>query len=257
MGVFDSGYGGLTILRELQSKIKGVDFIYFSDNKRAPYGNRPINEIVVFTIQCVDFLIKCGCSVIIIACNTATAHTIDILKSRYQPDIVNIIGVINPTVSTTISVTKNKKVGILATKSTIESNKYLEQLSQFGIQVTQHACPEWVDIIENMSWTLPENLSLIKRDLDALLSKNPEIDTLILGCTHFGIIENIIRQFLPDNIQIVNQSKIIWRCLTNLNSLKVTNTGSTHYYTTEDNLEFDEEFAILFGEDIQSTKVRL
>ncbi len=251
IGVFDSGYGGLTILTELQKVLPNNDFIFLSDNKRAPYGVKSESEILRNTLQCLEYLEYRGCKLIIVACNTAS-KLIDLFEQQFLARGIKIVGVIKPTCETVLKITESSKVGLLATKSTVESDYYSILLP--GVDLSQMSCSHWVNLIEDTNWNTPEGVNIIKEDLDYFLKKNKEIDTLILGCTHFGILEDIINKETPVSVKIINQAKVMSDFIPGLIS-GCSTSGLTKYFTTESSSEFDKEYQILFGGKVNSETV--
>jgi glutamate racemase len=194
IGLFDSGFGGLSIFREIHRLMPDYDYIFLGDNGRAPYGNRPFSEVLEFTLQAVERLFEMGCPLVILACNTASAkalRNIQQLRLPFMEDPTRrVLGVIRPTVEQVGAATRNGHIGLVATRGTIESRSYSLELEKLQPEdtVTGHACPQWVPLIESGELDTPELRRTVGRDLEILLSKDPEIDTLILGCTHYPLI---------------------------------------------------------------------
>ncbi len=255
IGLFDSGYGGLTVLRELQKVLPDFDFVYLSDNKRAPYGTRSDDEIIKFTIDGINFLLKKGCKKIVVACNTATAVAIEILRSEFQDSEIEIFDVITPTCITVKNITNTNSVGLLATDTTVESDYYGRMLQNSEILLSQWPCKEWVKLIENLEHDTENGRRIIKNDIETLLSMDNNIDTIILGCTHFAILENIIQEFIDERISLVNQSRVMSSYLPQILDSNVSKNGLCRYFTTESNIEFDKEYRMLFGDGVESVTV--
>ncbi|MCX8080052.1 MAG: glutamate racemase [Bacteroidia bacterium] len=220
IGVFDSGFGGLTILKELVQKFPQYDFLYFGDNARAPYGNRSFQTVYQYTLECVDYLFKKGCPLVIIACNTASAKA---LRSIQQIDLQRIgpdrkvLGVLRPTTEIANQFTKAGHLGILATTGTVRSESYLIEINKFfpEIKVYQQECPIWVPLIESGEYQDPKSHYFFKKYIDKLLAKSGMIDAIILGCTHYPLIKDIIKKFIGQHINIVEQGPIVSNSLKN------------------------------------------
>lgn len=268
IGVFDSGYGGLTVLSELLEKLPSYDYIYFGDNARAPYGNRSFDVIYSYTLEAVEFLFSQGCELIIIACNTASAKA---LRTIQQNDLVRfgnqkrVLGVIRPCTEYISSVTSTNCVGVLATQGTVNSNSYGIELKKFAPNVTlvQHACPMWVSLIENNMHNTDAGKMIIKADISTLLSQNKAIDTLVLACTHYPVIESYIKEIAGKEIQVLTQGALVADKLIDYLSrhTALDNTlskdGTVVYYTTENSDFFDEAASKFMKRNIQSSHIAL
>lgn len=214
IGVFDSGYGGLTILQDLRNKLPEYDYLYLGDNARAPYGTRSFDVVYEFTYQAVRELFDRGCHLVILACNTASAKALRTIQQKDLPHLApekRVLGVIRPSAEVIGSISKTGHVGVLATEGTVRSNSYFLELQKFSPEtvIEQHACPMWVPLIENDRHTSEAGKMFIKEDLDQLLDKDSQIDTILLGCTHFPILKEFIESYLPANIQVVSQGAIV------------------------------------------------
>ncbi len=214
IGIFDSGYGGLTILQSIKEKLPDYDYLYLGDNARAPYGDRSFEVVYQYTLDAVKFLFNQGCSLVIVACNTSSAKA---LRSIQQKDLEKIapnkrvLGVIRPCVEELAENKKINSVGIIGTLGTISSNSYGLEIEKYApkIKYVQHACPLWVPLIENEKQESAYGKEIIKNDLSILLQKSPNIDTLVLACTHYPILEPILKDFLPKNIDVLSQGPIV------------------------------------------------
>ncbi len=214
IGVFDSGYGGLTILKAIRERLPQYDFIYFGDNKRAPYGNRPYEEVYRFTKEAVQFLFDHGCPLVILACNTASAKA---LRSIQQNDLKiiapknRILGVIRPSAEAMGEWTISKHIGLLATHGTVSSNSYALELKKFfpDVKLTQLACPKWVPMIENGTIHSPLGTKVIKESVEHLLEMDPCIDTLVLGCTHYPIIQEEVQKAAGNDVKVISQGEVV------------------------------------------------
>ena len=268
IGVFDSGYGGLTVLSELLEKLPSYDYIYFGDNARAPYGNRSFDVVYSYTLEAVEFLFSQGCELVIIACNTASAKA---LRTIQQNDLVRfgnqkrVLGVIRPCTEYISSVTSTNCVGLLATQGTVNSNSYGIELKKFAPNVTlvQHACPMWVSLIENNMHNTDAGKMIIKADVSTLLSHNKAIDTLVLACTHYPVIQSYIEEIAGKEIQVLAQGPLVADKLIDYLSrhTELDNTlskdGTVVYFTTENSDFFDEAASKFMNRNIRSSHIEL
>ena len=216
IGVFDSGYGGLTILRRIREILPQYDYLFLGDNARAPYGSRSFEIVYQFTLEAVKALFSYGCRLVIIACNTASAKALRTIQQNDLPHLDatrRVLGVIRPTVEAIGSLTKTRHVGLLATAGTVNSRSYNLELKKLcpDITVTGQACPLSVPIIENNEHNSPGADYFVKEYIDALLRATPEIDTIILGCTHYPLMLDKIRQYTPPGIRLVPQGEYVRR----------------------------------------------
>lgn len=268
IGVFDSGYGGLTVLSELQRILPDYDYIYLGDNARTPYGNRSFEVVYRFTLEAVKKLFELDCDLVVLACNTASAKA---LRSIQRNDLhtlgmdKRVLGVIRPTTEVVGKFTASGHIGILGTKGTIKSRSYLIELEKFypDLSVTQLACPLWVPLIENnMHESVPGRM-IIQQDVETLLSKDSSIDTILLGCTHYPIVQSVIESFISPDIQLVPQGEIVALSLKDYlhrhqwMENKLRKTGQTEYYTTETPTDFDEKAEIFMDCPINALKIQL
>lgn len=266
IGVFDSGYGGLTILSDLQKKLPNYDFLYLGDNARAPYGSRSFDVVYDFTLQAVEFLFSQGCELIILACNTASAKALRTIQQKYLPNVEShkrVLGVIRPTSEIIGTITESKHIGILATEGTIKSDSYRLEIAKFfpEVEISQKSCPMWVPLIENQVYDQVGGKWFIEQDVMKLLAKDPEIDTLLLGCTHYPIIANIVQEIVGEDIQVITQGEIVATSLVeylqrheSLNEMCSKN-GNTRYFTTETSADFDKKASNFLQKEIVSTHV--
>jgi glutamate racemase len=214
IGVFDSGFGGLTVLREMVKVLPQYDFIYLGDNARAPYGNRSFEIIHKYTLEALSWFFKKECHLVIIACNTASAKALRTIQQEDLPQIApqrRVLGIIRPVTEIIGSMTKSNHVGILGTAGTVSANSYIIEISKFfpGLTVTQEACPLWVPLVENNEFESDGADFFIRQHIDAILKTDPAIDTMVLGCTHYPLLLKKIRQYLPAGIQLVSQGAIV------------------------------------------------
>ncbi len=265
IGVFDSGFGGLTIFKRLVKKLPKYDYIYLGDSARAPYGNRSQGLIFEFTKEAVEHLFKTGCQLIILACNTASAEALQKIQQEYllrsYPDR-RVLGVIRPTVEEAVKLTKNNRIGVIGTKGTISSGAYIRELQKLNpkIKVFQQACPLLVPIIEVGEHNWERTDLILKKYLKPLLNK--KIDTLILGCTHYPIIKNKIKKIVG-NIKLVSQEEIIGAKLSDYlkrhpeTEQKIGKTGKRIFLTTDLTDNFQKLGSLFFGKKISPKIVRL
>lgn len=264
IGIFDSGYGGLTVFRSIVEQLPGYDYVYIGDTARAPYGNRSFQTIHQYTWECVQWLFKQGCPLIILACNTASAKA---LRNIQQLDLKNedpskrVLGVIRPTAEVIGNYTQTKEIGVLGTKGTVQSGSYLIEIANFfpDLKVYQQACPLWVPIIENGEHDKPGADYFVKKYLDGILSQSPNIDTLLLACTHYPLLQAKIKEFLPVGIQTVSQGDIVAKSLIDYLQRhpemddQLSKNGTRKFYTTtDDTADFDHYAELFFGEAVKS-----
>jgi glutamate racemase len=268
IGIFDSGYGGLTVLKAIVEKLPAYDYIYFGDNARAPYGNRSFDTVYEYTLQSAKWLLQKGCSLIILACNTASAKALRTIQQNDLPKISDnkrVLGVIRPSAEVMGDYTKTKQIGILGTNGTVESMSYPLEIEKFfpEIKIYQHACPLWVPLVENNEYSSPGADYFIKKDLDELLTQSPEIDTILLACTHYPLLIEKIKRYIPSGIQLISQGEIVAASLENYLfrhpeiEEKCSKSGQIEFYTTDSVKDFDKHSAIFFGKPVASNHVDL
>ena len=268
IGVFDSGYGGLTILAELQQKLPGYDFLYLGDNARAPYGPRSFDVVYEFTLEAVEYLFNQGCELVVLACNTASAKALRTIQQKDLPNLFptkRVLGVIRPSTEAIGEYSITNHVGILATEGTVKSESYVIEIGKFSPNtiVSQHACPIWVPLIENNKHFSEAGKMLIKEDVEKLLEKDNQIDTIILACTHYPILKDYIQSIVPENVQIVAQGPIIAEKLENYLTRhpeidqKCSKTGTTRYLTTENEAIFSQNASLFLNQEILAEHIKL
>ena len=268
IGVFDSGYGGLTILDKIREVLPEYDYIYLGDNARAPYGTRSFEVVYEFTRQAVNKLFDMGCHLVILACNTASAKALRSIQMNDLPQIDparRVLGVIRPTVECIGEISKNQHIGVLATAGTIKSESYPLEIHKLfpEIQVSGTACPMWVSLVENNESQDEGADYFIRKYIDQLLSKDPQIDTVILGCTHFPILLPKIRQYIPDHISVIAQGEYVAESLKDY--LKrhpemdaiCTKNGNCQFYTTEAEEKFSESASTFLKQQISVKHITL
>lgn len=270
IGVFDSGYGGLTILKEFIAAMPENDFIYLGDNARAPYGSRSFEVVYEYTLQAVSKLFEMGCQLVILACNTASAKALRNIQQNDLPHIDpnrRVLGVIRPAVESIGEYTQNGHVGILGTTGTVVSNSYPIELEKWSnglvVQTTQEACPIWVPLVENNEINTPGTDYFISKNISNLLRNDPLIDAIVLGCTHYPLLMPTIKKFVPDNVKVMEQGKVVTKKLLeylerhpDMNN-RCSKNGSVRFYTTENVDIFEKNATTFLGESIKSEKVIL
>lgn len=268
IGVFDSGYGGLTVLKEIREQLPQYDYLYLGDNARAPYGSRSFEVIYDYTWQAVQTLFDQGCSLVILACNTASAKALRSIQQKQLPLLAEnkrVLGVIRPSTEALGEMTHSKHIGILATEGTVKSESYVIELQKFSpeITVTQQACPMWVPLIENNQQTTPGGIYFLQQDLLSLLQRDPKIDTILLGCTHYPLVKETLESLLPPHIQVVAQGSLVASKLENyllrhpeIESL-CQQGGNVTYVTTESASDFSVNASRIMGLSIDAKHITL
>ena len=268
IGVFDSGYGGLTILSKIREILPEYDYIYLGDNARAPYGTRSFEVVYAFTLQAVTRLFEMGCHLVILACNTASATALRSIQINDLPHLDSarrVLGVIRPTVECIGNITRSRHVGVLATSGTIKSESYPLEIRKLfpDIKVSGEACPLWVSLVENNEALGDGTDYFIRKYINELLAKDREIDTAILGCTHYPILLPKIQQYMPAGITIVSQGQLVADSLKDYLhrhpeiDIKCTRGGKCTYYTTEAEEKFIESASIFLNEAITVRRIEL
>jgi len=268
IGIFDSGYGGLTVFRAIADALPQYDYIYLGDNARAPYGNRSFETVYEYTWECVQWFFEQGCPLVIVACNTASAKALRTIQQRdlpaHFPD-KRVLGVIRPSAEEIGRFTRTGKVGILATRGTVSSGSYLKEVSNFypDIAVFQQACPLWVPFIENGDYNGDGVDYYIRKDLEQLFRQNNEIDTILLACTHYPLLTEKIRKYLPPDVTLVAQGPIVAGSLADYlqrhpgMEQQLTKGGDKAFYTTDSVADFEEHATTFFGETVKATHIHL
>ena len=268
IGVFDSGYGGLTILSKIREILPEYDYIYLGDNARAPYGTRSFEVVYAFTLQAVTRLFEMGCHLVILACNTASAKALRSIQINDLPHLDSarrVLGVIRPTVECIGNITRSRHVGVLATSGTIKSESYPLEIRKLfpDIKVSGEACPLCVSLVENNEALGDGTDYFIRKYINELLAKDREIDTAILGCTHYPILLPKIQQYMPAGITIVSQGQLVADSLKDYLhrhpeiDIKCTRGGKCTYYTTEAEEKFIESASIFLNEAITVRRIEL
>lgn len=268
IGVFDSGYGGLTILRQIRKMMPQYDYLYLGDNARAPYGTRSFDVVYEFTLQAVRYLFEQGCHLVILACNTASAKALRSIQQNDLPKIDQkrrVLGVIRPTVEVVGSISKSRHIGVMATPGTIRSHTYELEIAKFypDIQVTGEACPMWVPLVENEEYDSPGADYFVRQRIEDLLHRDPLIDCVILGCTHYPLLLGKIRQYMPEGVHIIEQGNYVAQSLQDylhrhpeMTEL-ITTGGTAHFLTTEQADAFQPKATVFMGEQLNAERVQL
>lgn len=268
IGIFDSGYGGLTVLKDMKVALPGYDFIYLGDNKRAPYGPLDYETVYRYTVECVKWFFKMGCPLVILACNTASAKALRTIQQRdlsvLGPE-KRVLGVIRPTSEVIADFTTSNHIGILATAGTVQSNSYLLEIEKFSpqIKVSQEACPEWVELVESGKQNSSDADEPVKMRIDNLLSKDKSIDTILLACTHYPLLVDKIKLFVPTGISVIAQGDIIAKSLVKYlrkhpeTDEKCSKTGEIKFYTTGNEEDFNAHASAFFGAEIAVSEINL
>lgn len=268
IGVFDSGYGGLTVLKEIVYQLPQYDYLYMGDNARAPYGARSFETVYQYTLEAVEWFFSQGCELVILACNTASAKALRTIQQKDLPKIdpnKRVLGVIRPTTEIIGHYSKTGKVGILGTAGTILSNSYPIEIAKFfpQIQAYQEACPMWVPLIENNEYYEPGADYFVQKHLNQLLHNSNEIDTILLACTHYPLLLPKIGQMIPNHIKVVSQGEIVAQSLakylTNHTNLanKISKNGYINFFTTDSAIDFDNHANRFFGQPVTSKHLDL
>lgn len=268
IGVFDSGYGGLTVLKELRCRLPQYEYIYLGDNARAPYGTRSYDLVYQFTLDAVRYLFGLGCRLVILACNTASAKALRTIQQRDLPGIDpqrRVLGVIRPTAEAIGSTSRGGNIGIFATPGTIASQSYDIEITKLnpGFHTYGHACPMWVPLIENGEADKPGTDYFVRQDVEALLATCPDIDTIILACTHYPLIYPKIRAAVPRHIDIVCQGPIVAESLADYlrrhpeMETTLSREPQCRYLTTDDPERFAAAATIFMGHDVKAEHVTI
>ena len=268
IGIFDSGYGGLTVFKEIAARLPEYDYIYFGDNARAPYGIRSFDTIYKYTLECVRHLFDMNCHLIILACNTASAKALRTIQQhdleQYGPGH-RVLGVIRPTTEMIGQLSHTKHIGIVATAGTVQSQSYVVEINKFfpEVKVFQQACPMWVPLIENNEHNSAGADYFVEKCVTQLLAQSDRIDTIILGCTHYPLMLEKIRKYVPAHIQLIVQGEIVaGRLVDSLQRHPEIETlcskgGQYRFFTTETPEEFDAKAGLFYNGEIHSRHFEL
>ncbi|HVZ55649.1 MAG TPA: glutamate racemase [Chitinophagaceae bacterium] len=268
IGFFDSGYGGLTVLREVVRRLPQYDYLYLGDNARTPYGNRSFQTVYQYTLQCVTWLLNQGCPLVIVACNTASAKA---LRTIQQNDLERmapgrrVLGVIRPTTEIIGRFTETGQVGILATRGTVSSQSYPIEIARFypHVIVHQEACPMWVPLVENNEHLGHGADYFVRKNLNHLFQQGPAIDVVLLACTHYPLLRDKITDYLPVGVRLLAQGEIVAESLSDYLARhpeiegRCSREGRQHFFTTDSAEEFDRQALVFFGQSVRSKQVQL
>jgi glutamate racemase len=281
IGVFDSGYGGLTVLRSLVEKLPQYDYLYLGDNARAPYGTRSFETVYAYTLEAVKWLFSQGCPLVILACNTASAKALRSIQQRDLPDMpegLRVLGVIRPTAEVIGQYSRTGEIGILATPGTVSSDSYPMEIAKFypHLKVHQQACPMWVPLIENNEHRNPGADFFIKKCVDELMAQSPQdlqgpdlggpaggIDTVLLACTHYPLLQDRVSALVGPGVRVVSQGDIVADSLADYlqrhpeMEQKLGKGGARRFCTTDSARDFNEKASLFYGEPVSSEHVHL
>ena len=263
IGIFDSGYGGLTILKEIVQELPDYDYIYLGDSARSPYGTRSFEVVYQFTLECVKKLFEMNCHLVLLACNTASAKALRTIQQRDLPVLDpdrRVLGVIRPTAEIIGNYSQTNCVGVLGTQGTITSLSYLMEIEKFfpELNVYQEACPLWVPLIENNEHKGDGADFFVKKHIDHLVSKGADMDTMLLGCTHYPLLMDKIKKYAPPHVKIISQGEIVAKSLNDYlhrhpeMDEKCSKGGQRLFYTTDTPDIFDKHASEFFGQDVKS-----
>jgi len=268
IGVFDSGFGGLTVLREMVHVLPQCDYLYLGDNARTPYGTRSFDTVYHYTLECVTYLFDQGCPLVIVACNTASAKALRTIQQRDLPKMrpgLRVLGVIRPTAEVIGHATRTGHVGVLGTSGTVASESYPIEIGKFfpDVKVHQQACPLWVPLIENNEHQTDGADFFVKKYLDELMAQSSSIDTILLGCTHYPLLLDKIQRHVADSMTVIPQGKIVADSLRDYlhrhpeMESRLSRGGSRNFLTTDDATVFDIKAKLFFGADVSSRHIAL
>ena len=268
IGVFDSGYGGLTILREIRKLLPEYDCLYLGDNARAPYGSRSFDIIYDYTLSAVRYLFEHGCHLVILACNTASAKALRTIQQKWLPCNYpdrRVLGVIRPTVEIIRDLTHTGHIGVAGTTGTVASGSYSLEIKKLfpDMVVTEKACPLWVPLIENREYESEGTDFFVEKYLNELFLQDPMIDTLLLACTHYPILLPKIRKFVPGNISIISQGTLVAESLKDYLKrhteidMRCGKNASAEFLTSENAEKFNELASIFLNSDVRSRRISL
>lgn len=260
IGLFDSGYGGLTILKQIQSLMPEYDYMYLGDNARSPYGSRSFDVVYEFTLQSVKKLFELGCQLVILACNTASAKALRTIQQKDLPLLDanrRVLGIIRPTAECIGALTKSRHVGFFATEGTVLSHSYQLEIEKLhpDVKVTGEPCPMWVPLVENNEYNSDGADYFVKARIDNLMSRDPEIDTIILGCTHYPLLLNKINKYIPEGVNVIPQGDYVAASLSDYlkrhteMDAKLTKGGTCQFFTTESEEKFKKSASVFLNAD--------
>lgn len=265
IGIFDSGYGGLTVMKEIVKRLPQYEYLYLGDNARAPYGNRSFDTVYHYTLESVRWLFDQGCPLVILACNTASAKALRTIQQHDLPRIApdrRVLGVIRPTAELIGTYSSTGQIGVLGTRGTVQSESYLIEIAKFfpGHQVFQQACPMWVPLVENNQHTRPGADYFVSECLTQLFENHPDIDTLLLACTHYPLLMDKILAHVPEKVRVISQGPIVADSLADYLvrhpevESRISQGPGRRYFTTDSTEDFDNQAKVFLGEEVRAEK---
>lgn len=268
IGIFDSGFGGLTVFKAITEKLPKHNFVYLGDNARSPYGDCSFDAVYKYTLEGVEWLFKQGCPLVILACNTASAKALKNIQQLYLPfqsPNNRVLGVIRPTAEVIGSMSSTKSIGVLGTRGTVKSESYLLEIHKFypDINVYQQSCPMWVTLIESGLYEGEEVDFFVKKYVHALMQQSQKIDTVLLACTHYPLLIDALKKHISPSIEIVSQGNIVAESLVNYLERHpeidecLGRSTRQRFYTTGDGRTFSEQASIFLGEKITASQIKL
>jgi glutamate racemase len=268
IGIFDSGYGGLTVFRSIAEKLPGYNYVYFGDNARSPYGDHSYETVYQYTLECVEWLFDQGCPLVILACNTASAKALRTIQQKVLPvkyPGYRVLGVIRPTAEVIGEFSTSGTIGVMGTRGTVNSQSYPIEIHHFypDIEVVQQSCPMWVPLIENNEHINPGADYFVEKYIGELLAQSPAIDTILLACTHYPLLIPKMTAVLPEGFKLVAQGDIVAESLsTYLNNHPeieklLGREANKQFFTSGDDQVFNKNASIFFDQSITSTQIRL
>ncbi|KIC94776.1 glutamate racemase [Flavihumibacter solisilvae] len=268
IGVFDSGYGGLTVMKEIVRELPGYDYLYLGDNARSPYGTRSFETVYRYTLEAVKWFFAQGCPLVVLACNTASAKALRSIQQNDLPTLApdrRVLGVIRPTTEVIGNYSRTNKVGILATAGTVASGSYRIEIEKFfpEVEVYQEACPMWVPLVENGEHDQAGADYFIEKNIRELLSSDEKIDTVLLACTHYPLLAEKIRKHLPAGVEVLSQGEIVAASLQEYLQRhpeiqgRLSATGKRRFCTTDDPGNFERQATKFFGAPVNAEQVEL
>lgn len=268
IGVFDSGYGGLTVLKELVAQMPAYDYLYLGDNARTPYGSRSFDTVYEYTLECVRHLFDRGCELVVLACNTASAKALRTIQQKDLPaidSVKRVLGVIRPTAEVIGNYSKTGHVGVFATSGTVSSESYRIEIRKFfpQLNVFQEACPMWVPLVENNELNNEGTAYFVKKHMEHLFAQSRYIDTIILACTHYPILRPEIEKYLPAGVTLLSQGPIVAHSLQDYLARhaamdqRISKTGKLDFLTTDSTENFDAHASLFFGAEVKSQHLSL
>lgn len=268
IGIFDSGYGGLTVFRDIARRLPDYDYLYLGDNARAPYGDKDFDTVYAITLQCVTWFLEKGCPLVILACNTASARALRTIQQKVLPVKYpdrRVLGVIRPTSEIIGEFSRTGHIGVLGTRGTVDSASYLIEIEKFFPQsvVHQQACPEWVRLVEEHRQDSEEAAYWVEKHLHALLERDPQIDTLLLACTHYPLLMPTLQRYVPSGVRLVAQGDLVAESLADYLQRhpeiehRCTRSGRRTFHTTGGTEDFNRQATMFFGSEVQATRLFL